>query len=276
MWNQADILKDYSKIEKGNISIKQKEYINSLINSVKDINLTDICKKLNIDKLTDDSLNTLNTTQIFILIEELKRLAPMNIMQSLLIMDQFDNTDVKKIIKKEMQDLSIKDAETLLAGPEKFIPWIKEHPIVSQDEWEYGWQESDKFTDGKMYYLKLYNMMMIDIDTHENFDQVLSQLKLINMKFRIYQTYGGYHIFIISDLIKYNHPELIKLTKALGGDIYYALFANKTGFKVRLNSKIDRKEPYIARYVCEVGIKPINFTCKELIKIHDHYIKLHL
>ena len=269
------LLAEYSEIEKGTISDKQILYINNLSHEVPADSIIGILTKVGISSLSSEQLLTLDTAKIFMLIEELKKKAPVNIQQALLIMQQFDDSDLNKIIKKNMQELTVKDAEILLSGPEKFNPWIKEHPLISQDEWEYGWQESNNFEDGKMYYLKFYNMMMIDIDSHDNFDVLLNTLKRIDMRFRIYQTQGGYHVFIISSLIKYNHPDLFAISKQLGGDIYYALFAHKTGFKVRLNSKKDRQEPYIARFVCEIGIKPTDPVCKALIKIHDQYIKLH-
>jgi len=274
MATQQELLDEFNKLDV-HITVKQKEYIKSLISVIKEIP-PELLDKLKISDLSDEQLIKLTSSQIFILIEELKRLAPMGLTQSLLILNQFDNSDVNKLIKKDIRDLTMKDAETLLSGPTKFVPWIKEHPLISRDEFEYGWQESDKFADDKMYYLKFYNMMMLDVDTSDGSElilgKLLNQLKTINMKFRIYKTYNGYHVFIISELIKYNHPELLDLTKRLGGDIYYALFANKTGFKVRLNSKLGRKENYIARYVCEVGIKPANILCKKLIEIHDYYI----
>jgi len=286
MTDQRLILNEYAKLEQGNITDKQIQFITALYQSVESELLVDsgpitnspskispltVLNKVGISSLGD--LNKLKDTQIFILVEELKKLAPMTIQQSFTIMEQFESDDIKKILKKDINDLTFKDAESLLAGPEKFNPWIKEHPHVSEDEWEFGWQESDKFKDDKMYYLKFYNMMMIDIDTHEDFDKMLNKLKTFNnFKFRIYQTYGGYHIFIISELIKYNHPNMIQLSKVIGGDIYYSLFAHKTGYKVRLNNKIGRVEPHIAKYVCEVGSKPTHPVCKELIKIHDIYV----
>jgi len=265
MWNHQLLLDEYNNNYKP--SDKQVNYIKELYNSIKE----SIIKEQFINRI--ESIKILKEDQIFVLIEELKKVAPIGISQMLLILSQFDELDIQQLLKKSIEELTQKDAELLLNGPEKFKPWIKEHPIISEDEWEYGWQESDQFKDDKMYYLKFYNMFMLDLDSHSQ--ELIDNLKKYNQfRFRVYQTHGGYHIFITSQLIKYNSNLVFQLTKELAGDIYYAMFANKTGYKIRLSPKINRNEDYIAKYICDIGTIQECKECSDLIKIHDYYIKI--
>lgn len=269
MITDAEIIQRYNA-QREKTTDKQINYIQSLYNAT-GTHKSEFTERVH-------NANVLEEQQVFVLIEDLKRKVPISPIQLIQILNQFDEEDILSILKKSIDELTLKDGEILLSGPDKFKPWIKEHPIISEEHWEYGWQESDQFLDDKMYYLKFYDMLMLDIDSREQSEETLEKLidclkSYTNLRFRVYQSYGGFHIFITSSLIKYNDEIVFGLTKALGGDIYYALFANKTGFKVRLSPKLGRTESFISKYICDVGASKVDPVCEELIKIHDFYIQ---
>lgn len=266
-WDHALLLNEYNK-NKLKLSSKQSKYIINLYNKITDETVkagyTDHLNKL--DELDED--------EIFKLTENLKRSAPLNDIQFLQILNLFDEVDVQSLVKKDITELTFKDAELLLSDPNKFTPWLREHPLVVQEEWEHGWQESNRFKDDKMMYLKFYNMMMLDLDIGTDIQEkdLIRTLKMYRQyRFRLYRTYNGYHIFITSELINYRDPIIFKLTRELKTDIHYTLFAYKTGFKIRLNPKKDREEQFVSKYITDVGNVRVHETCKKLILVHDGF-----
>ena len=294
-----DLLKEYReyKIKNGPIiSNKQLHYINNLIKLIDDtlkvkikeetliikfcqtLDIVDMDIKEILHKLSIN--NNLDDNDIFSLIELLKKYVSASFSEILSIFNIYNKQDIERLLKlddKQKLFISIKDAQFLLGGPDKFKPWIKEHPIVCEDEFEYGWQESELCQDRKLFYLKFYNMMMIDIDNQNlKNDELISSLKQIKMfHFRLYKTYNGYHIFITSQLIKYNDPKVMEITRILKGDLFYAMFSNKTGFKIRLNKKLNRLEEKVVEYIGEVGNCKEDKICIDLINIYNKYINLH-
>lgn len=263
-----ELIKRYDDGEESHITQKQVDYVQRLYNSIEGEGV-----RLEFKEKVEQ-LDNLREEEIYTLIENLKKKCPPSIYQTLLLLTNFDDFE-----GEGQKWTSFREAEIILSGPDKFRPWIREHPITCQDEWEHGWQESDKCKNGKLYYLKFYNMMMLDFDfgqdKHAKYEDLKKRLKLFKgYKFRLYQTHNGYHVFIISELIKYNDPLVLTITKKLNADLYYSMFAAKTGFKIRLSKKIDREEEYIFRYIEEVGSGRTNEICERLIKIHDgFYIK---
>jgi len=174
----------------------------------------------------------------------------------------------------ENKKLTIKDVDEIISGPKKFKLWIKERPLISNDDWEFGWQYSKLCKDNKMYYLKFYDLMMLDFDSINNLDELLIRLKEFNFRFRIYKSHNGYHVFITSTKIRYNSQLVLELSTLLKADRYYSCFVYKTGFKVRLSKKLNRDEDKLYTYLMDTNIEiKENKECIELIKIHDKYIK---
>jgi hypothetical protein len=247
------------------ITEKQIAYIKTLIEEV--YNPEEKEKYLNID------LISLDKVQIFNLIKELKKIIPANMLYLTSLYHRFSGWHIKKLLKKEDGDAIITqyDAELILKTPDKFSLWLKEHPIRSEEHWEYGWQENSAFTDGKMEYLKFYDMMMLDYDNFE-YDELISHLKgFVNHRFRIYKTYAGFHVFITSDIIPYNSDYSKDISKYLLSDIHYNIFCSKTGYKIRLSPKLGRTEIKLCEYITDLGTVPTNELCSYLIKVHDKF-----
>lgn len=296
-WNKDHLIDNYQEYRVKNdlkMSTKQIKYIQSLYNNIQNIEI----KASFVEKIS--TLDQLEDDEIFKLVESLKRYSALTAPLALQILEHFDDDEIKMLSKKDFKDLTVKDAEMILKPPNKFNPWIREHPIISEDEWEYGWQESNQFENGKMMYLKFYNMLMLDLDLGtertggtdrtdrigetggtertgvpgDQEKELINKLKRYrHLRFRLYKTYGGYHIFITSELINYRNALVFTLTKELGTDIYYSLFAYKTGFKIRLNRKLNRHENFVSEYLMDIGVVKPDPTCEQLIKIHDGFFE---
>lgn len=287
---KKSLLDEYQESNKKYLSDKQKQFILTLYSQISNDEDKQLFKK------QIEEVDTYSKTQVYLLINELKKYVPAATPMIILIMNKFTEDDINKLLKKDTKkdtnykddnkkDLSIisqYDAELILKGPEKFVPWIKEHPILSEEEWEFGYQESTLFKDEKMYYLKFYNMMMLDYDNF-TLDELLEHLKQYDkFRFRIYESHGGFHVFIISRIIPYNHILSEQLAKEMLSDIYYNMFSYKTGYKVRLSKKLGRNEKFVSKFICEIGMEKelelgngkIHPLCRELIKIHDLFLNL--
>ncbi len=291
-FNEDKLIQEYKDYKiKHNLIItdKQIKYINhlydlidkkklSLLESEELIERLGGIKNIKNNKLLEDN-------EIFGIIQILKKYAPISFHQLLAIRNIYTEDDIKRILKiketdeikssvSETSKISMKDAELLLGGPDKFKPWIKEHPIICEEEWEYGWQESELCENGRLEYLKFYNMMMIDIDNQSEKEMISLLKKFKTMRFRIYKTFNGYHVFIVSTMINYGDLKVMEITRILKGDLFYVMFAAKTGFKVRLTKKLNRNEEKICQYLYDIGTCQYNETCKKLINVHDKYNKI--
>ena len=269
---KLQLMKEYDSLDinKYDVSDNQRQLISSLFSQLND---TD---KL-LFKEDYDNIYKLEKNKRFVLIENMKKYIPVHTMFYTMILKRFSTKEITMMLKKDNDNFNMTqhEAELIMKPPNKFNLWIKEHPIISNEEWEYGYQESGLFENSQMYYLKFYNMMMLDFDNFE-LDELLDHLKKYDkFRFRIYKTHGGFHVFIINRLIPYNHPLSEQLGKEMLSDIYYNLFSNKTGFKVRLSSKLGRNEKKLYTYIKEIGVNYIHPTCYNLIQIHDKYIKIH-
>ena len=81
----------------------------------------------------------------------------------------------------------------------KFQIIPKDFILEYTNEWEYGYQISEKCIDDKLYYLKFYNLVMIDFDNkdYEKINILMKNfIELIDKKavFYVYETENGYHI----------------------------------------------------------------------------------
>lgn len=151
----------------------------------------------------------------------------------------------------------------------KFQIIPKDFILEYTNEWEYGYQISEKCIDDKLYYLKFYNLVMIDFDNkdYEKINILMKNfIELIDKKavFYVYETENGYHIYLMSKLIDHLHPSLPVFLKFFQCDPYYIVFTVKNGFKIRLSLK--KKNTFVERFVECVGNKDnIEQKCLEYI-----------
>lgn len=189
-----------------------------------------------------------------------------------------DLTEVSKRLKRELtswEQITVYDFRFLIKSPDRFRLIPIDRPIECHSDYEYGYQLSDYCQDSKMYYLKFYELMMLDYDgiTIDQLEQTLSP-HFDRYLFRIYSTHNGFHVFVVSHRI--HHRIALDTMKVLGCDIYYCLFSSKYGYKIRLSPKLHRDETFLAKYIKEIGTLPADSSLIQLMELHDAFIEQHL
>lgn len=148
------------------------------------------------------------------------------------------------------------------------IKKANETPVKATSSYEFGWQTSDLCANGKMAYMKFYNICMVDYDS-KDLKSLLLKLEPYSdtMSFSIYETYAGYHVYVTSHYI--DHRNAFHFMIVLGCDIWYAQFCLRYGFNIRLSKKLNRDEQFVERWVANYGYAtPISKILK-LIKLKN-------
>lgn len=140
--------------------------------------------------------------------------------------------------------------------------------------------ETDDYIIGKQIHsdnsvLKIIcfkKLMILDYDKIElaEIEEILN--KNTNYTFLIYQTFGGYHAYCISDEFDYTKQETLQLMFDMKCDRFYINFTRYVGFVTRLQKKNDREEEYIEKFVKQIGTKKINQKLLNLVKFKDTLI----
>jgi len=158
--------------------------------------------------------------------------------------------------------------------------------LHSNIDYEIGIQKSKYCKDGFMKYIKFYEMMMIDIDNNHNTDRANDIEKLYilldkleekiyakicqYLKYRIYKTRNGYHIFITSHIINYNSKIAEQIARLIGCDEWYILYFKYHGYCVRLSPKLNDFPGNYHEFVTQRGHAPGEIDyCTNLIKIME-------
>jgi hypothetical protein len=266
-------IREYSTKSRYRLTERQQEYIIALTESEDPLRV--VSEVLNQPITSWDELSRDHVTTV---IHGLLARKPCHKLQLRFLQAMFPSLDdvairLRRPIKT-WEELSIRDYKFLMKSPDRFHLVPKDHPLDIQSAYEFGWQESDYCHDGKMYYLKFYEFMMMDFDsiTRDNLVDRLS--KYPEMVFRLYQTHNGFHVFVMSQPFPHFHQTSYEFMTSLGCDHFYILFAYKFGYKIRLSPKKDRDEQFLASYLETIGDpKMIDPTCNKLIEIHDDYVQ---
>lgn len=133
---------------------------------------------------------------------------------------------------------------------DNFIPKKIEIPEKWTSDYEIGITISKHSENNEMKYIKFYDMMVLDYD-HISLENVLMILKRMRFKYRIYKTFNGYHVFIISQKIPYNNPLMIEIGKNLIIDPWYIIYSKYYGYVVRTSPKINREETTTHAFIQE-------------------------
>lgn len=102
-------------------------------------------------------------------------------------------------------------------------------------------------------------------------ENIKAHLSKFPSTFYIYETYNGFHGYIMSERMFYGEYQTIKLMRELNCDRFYVGFTRKVGFVVRIQNKEDRDEQFIERFVCQVNDYPILPELQQLVQIKDSY-----
>lgn len=159
----------------------------------------------------------------------------------------------------------------------------------STPEYEIGVQASPYCDPPGMRYIKFYRMMMVDIDTPSGglggnphcididnpsgleggsatISTKLEELERtcgFPMRFRLYKTRNGYHVFVVSHMISHRSPASLKIASFMGCDEWYIVYFRYHGYCVRLSPKIG-EETIEHTFIGEYGSG--ENVCGELIE----------
>lgn len=217
-------------------------------------------------------IETLTSKQITRVINKLLGAQPLSIPQIMLIMKDWPLEKINEIFKTSFTDYRpLRNYHMRILYKDRFNVRCLDHPIENSPDYEYGWQESDLCQDGKLYYLKFYNMMMLDYDGID-FDTLIEKLDKWKDKYRfeVYQTYNGYHVYVVSESISYQNSA--ELMKAFDCDFFYMKFVQGNGFKIRLTPKLNRDEKFLERWVASVGVLPFHSEIAPLLEIRARFL----
>ena len=275
--NIQEVLEDY-KHNKSEyiISPKQINFIRSLVKDVYNSNDTFLMVS-NLLERTINNWNDLESQEVKILIGKLMNRKPATDKQIKLIQSLYSMERINQKLKTEFTEykqLNHWHIKRLLTTPSKFNLRPKDHPIHCEMDYEYGYQESTLCDQNKLYYLKFYDLMMLDYDnvTYNNLIDKLRPYKEL-MYFKIYETFNGFHVYVMSDLYPHNTNSSSCLMSQLGCDDYYVMFCYRNGYKIRLSRKLGRGETYIEKYIGSYGNQDLlNSECDRLIEIHDRIL----
>jgi len=197
-----------------------------------------------------------------------------------IIKKKFSIEEVRNILNNvdmDFEDLRINDLKKLyrynpeisfglMINDKNNIPKCKNKIIEYSENYEYGVQESKCCESGKMFYVKFYDMLVLDYDNIE-YDKLMSYLIPFKEKylFRIYKTYRGFHVFLISDIMRYNDKFSLDLALSLNSDKMYIIYSKYNGYNVRLTPKIGYNEKITHRFVTDYGSGIINESIKPLL-----------
>lgn len=195
--------------------------------------------------------------------------------------------EIKSMFEVEIEDLTIQQFEKLISKhPEINYSFVKssfknynwDSPIEYNSDFEYGHQTSQYCLDNKMYYLKFYDLLLIDHDHKDGITKIREFCeKHPSFLFEVWETTKGYHFHLLSHAIPYHSEQAKELMSVLGCDIWYILFAERYGFKYRLNKKIreEGEEPYVAKYIETIGQGRPHSKCVNLNNIYKLYLTNH-
>lgn len=150
-----------------------------------------------------------------------------------------------------------------------------DYPLICEKDYEFGYQLSKYTADGKMYYVKFYDLLLIDHDDRFNLD-CITKFCEDNPKFLFYQheTYRGFHFICMSHPILYSEENAKSLQGHLKCDFLYILFSNRYGFKYRLTPKIREKgqRDSVSKFIRKIGTGMPHLRCLAMYNIYTQYL----
>ena len=94
------------------------------------------------------------------------------------------------------------------------------------------------------------------------------------LTFRIYRTYGGFHVFVTSGCLTFSAANVIGFMTSLGCDELYAMYASRNGYRVRTTPKAGREESGAVRVLVE-QIGEIVPECQPYVAILETVVDDH-
>lgn len=202
-----------------------------------------------------------------------------NYLESILKAENLTLTD---LTNKNLQELTHKKISSILNKLNTPItPFLKNTTYIIKKEINNNCFIGQQITPNKVMDLLVFNnLCVIDWDVSNDyptkeilFDFLTKFLKTFPYTFLLYETFKGYHGYIISHTFNYYNWNTVKLLQSLKCDPFYIGFTRKIGFVVRLNKKINRNETFIEKFSCQINDFSILHELQELIDIKDKLLQ---
>ncbi len=208
--------------------------------------------------------------------------------------DETEGTDPAdvflKVMDAEKARTNLKTTSALEKELDMLVPALKKamakpQRLLQEDPDWYVAQDLNTNT----FYICYRTLLMIDIDFYKDSEkimvddpdnaskvkkrqaEILDQLEdyalLNDLRFRIFRTRNGIHVFLVSRPGVYTNLADIKMMLDLGSDFFYAIYSHIRGWSVRLNRK--SKEVEMAYpYLCDVGDVAADEYLSKLVDLH--------
>ncbi len=136
---------------------------------------------------------------------------------------------------------------------------------------------------GHILTLVVWDLVIIDIDVEEipgiyedhlSYIQKSIEKHYPNDLFYINKTSRGYHVYLMSRMLKYSSKAAIYMRLKLNSDPAHATNSLYSGSSVRLTSKLKGdNNPIISEFLCKVGTGALNLKAEQLYNDIQSYIK---
>lgn len=159
--------------------------------------------------------------------------------------------------------------------PLKIHKEVYMYKVLQQSD-EHGYaivQQKHVAKDRHMKLMSFKNLMICDWDNMSIEDVQDLLLQYPEDTFMIYQTTNGYHGYCVSRPLFHDDFDTLQMMYKLKCDTTYISFTKVNGFMVRLEKKHGRDEPYVERYVKQIGHGQINLKLMMLVELKDIMIK---
>jgi hypothetical protein len=205
----------------------------------------------------------------------------LNYLQSIL---KTDNINLNTLTNKSLKELTHKDITSIFKKLDTPItPFLQNTKYVIKKEINkhcfIGQQIKINPTKTVMDLIVFDNMCVIDWDVSDEFptkplllEFLKKFLKTFEYSFLLYETFKGYHGYIVSHTFDFYSRNTVKLLQSLKCDPFYIGFTRKVGFVVRLNKKTNRNETFIEKFCYQINDFPILPELQELIDIKETFI----
>lgn len=197
-----------------------------------------------------------------------------------------ENINLNTLTNKNLDELTHKDITLIFNKLHTPItPFLKNTKYIIKkvinNNCIIGQQITTNQTNQKVMDLIVFkNLCVIDWDTSDNYPtkkllyEFLTEfLKTQKYTFLLYETFKGYHGYIISHTFDFFDWNTVKLLQSLKCDPFYIGYTRKIGFVVRLNKKTNRNETFIEKFCCQINNYQILPELQELIDIKETFTK---
>jgi len=152
--------------------------------------------------------------------------------------------------------------ETIKVASQKIRNMIQYHILKSNNHYAIGYDLGHS-----LIFISYRSLLCIDYDDKSRLKIVYEFARLHpEYLFKVVKTNNGYHVFLISHLINHDNHDAPKLLMRLCSDPIHILNAYNRGFSIRINQKVEEKQPY--QEVATIGRGLIDSKALKLYKLH--------